>query len=143
MLTQRIGKSSNEFLTVEGVNPEAVFLLGKDLNSFKEISQGLLDGSPELRLTASKDPQTREQLAALIKLFEATRMQAGAILGNLQGLVSAREAQVSIVSDSEPLRRNLEALQSKLSAHTGLGVGALAVLVGSALFALLCAAGLS
>ena len=143
MLTQRIGKSSNEFLTVEGVNPEAVFLLGKDLNSFKEISQGLLDGSPELRLTASKDPQTREQLAALIKLFEETRMQAGAILGNLQGLVSAREAQVSIVSDSEPLRRNLEALQSKLSAHTGLGVGALAVLVGSALFALLCAAGLS
>lgn len=143
MLTQRIGKSSNEFLTVEGVNPEAVFLLGKDLNSFKEISQGLLDGSPELRLSAAKDPQTREQLTALIKLFEETRLQAGAILGNLQGLVSAREAQVSIVGDSEPLRRNLEELQSKLSAHTGLGIGSLAVLVGSALFALLCAAGLS
>ena len=30
MLTQRIGKSANEFLTMEGVNPEAVFLLGKD-----------------------------------------------------------------------------------------------------------------
>ena len=29
MLTQRIGKSANEFLTMEGVNPEAVFLLGK------------------------------------------------------------------------------------------------------------------
>jgi twitching motility protein PilJ len=27
MLTQRIGKSANEFLTAEGVNPEAVFLL--------------------------------------------------------------------------------------------------------------------
>ena len=38
MLTQRIGKSSNEFLTAEGVSPEAVFLLGKDLNSFKEIA---------------------------------------------------------------------------------------------------------
>ena len=50
MLTQRIGKSANEFLTMEGVSPEAVFLLGKDLNSFKEIGQGLLDGSPELRL---------------------------------------------------------------------------------------------
>lgn len=60
MLTQRIGKSSNEFLTAEGVSPEAVFLLGKDLNSFKEIAQGLLDGSPELRLGATKDPQTRE-----------------------------------------------------------------------------------
>lgn len=30
MLTQRIGKSANEFLTMEGVSPEAVFLLGKD-----------------------------------------------------------------------------------------------------------------
>ena len=58
MLTQRIGKSANEFLTMEGVSPEAVFLLGKDLNSFKEIAQGLLDGSPELRLAGSKDEQT-------------------------------------------------------------------------------------
>jgi twitching motility protein PilJ len=40
MLTQRIGKSANEFLTMEGVSPEAVFLLGKDLNSFKEIGPG-------------------------------------------------------------------------------------------------------
>jgi len=143
MLTQRIGKSSNEFLTVEGVNPEAVFLLGKDLNSFKEISQGLLDGSPELRLTASKDPQTREQLTALIKLFEETRTQAGAILGNLQGLVSAREAQGSIIADSEPLRRSLEELQGKLSATTGLGAAALSTLVGAAFLALLCAGGLS
>ena len=45
MLTQRIGKSANEFLTVEGVSPDAVFLLGKDLNTFQEIAQGLLDGS--------------------------------------------------------------------------------------------------
>jgi twitching motility protein PilJ len=46
MLTQRIGKSANEFLTMEGVSPEAVFLLGKDLNSFKEIALGMLEGSP-------------------------------------------------------------------------------------------------
>jgi twitching motility protein PilJ len=143
MLTQRIGKSSNEFLTSEGVSPEAVFLLGKDLNSFKEISQGLLEGNPELRLTAAKDPQTREQLAALIKLFEETRTQAGAILGNLQGLVSAREAQVSIAADSEPLRRGLEELQSKLSSHTGLGIAALLTLVSATLLALLGAGGLS
>ena len=106
MLTQRIGKSANEFLTMEGVSPEAVFLLGKDLNSFKEIAQGLLDGSPELRLAGSKDEQTRERLDALLKLYEQTRTQAGAILGNLQGLVSAREAQASIIADSEPLRRS-------------------------------------
>ncbi len=143
MLTQRIGKSSNEFLTAEGVSPEAVFLLGKDLNSFKEIAQGLLDGSPELRLSATKDAQTREQLGALIKLYEQTRTQAGAILGNLQGLVSAREAQVTIIADSEPIRRDLEELQARLAANTGLGPVALLSLGGAALFSLLCAGGLA
>lgn len=143
MLTQRIGKSANEFLTMEGVSPEAVFLLGKDLNSFKEIAQGLLDGSPELRLAGSKDPQTRERLEALMKLYEQTRTQAGAILGNLQGLVSAREAQAAIIADSEPLRRSLEDLQSKLSAQTGLGVEALTALVISAIFAIICSFGLA
>jgi twitching motility protein PilJ len=143
MLTQRIGKSANEFLTMEGVSPEAVFLLGKDLNSFKEIAQGLLDGSPELRLAASKDPQTRERLEALLKLYEQTRSQAGAILGNLQGLVSAREAQSAIIADSEPLRRALEDLQGKLSAQTGLGAAALAALIISSFFAILCAVGLA
>ena len=143
MLTQRIGKSSNEFLTSEGVGAEAVFLLGKDLNSFKEIAQGLLQGSPVLRLSASKDPQTREQLEALIKLYEQTRVQAGAILGNLQGLVSAREAQASIIADSEPLRRGLEEVQSKLSGRTGLGVLPLLLLLAAAALALLSAVGLS
>ena len=143
MLTQRIGKSSNEFLTLEGVSPEAVFLLGKDLNSFKEIAQGLKEGSPELRLSGSKDPQTRERLDALLALYEQTRVQAGAILGNLQGLVSAREAQSSIIADSEPLRRNLEELQIKLSDLGGLSGGSILALVLAALFGLACAVGIA
>ena len=143
MLTQRIGKSSNEFLTIEGVSPEAVFLLGKDLNAFKEIAKGLLDGSPELRLSAASDAQTRERLTALLKLYEETRIQASTILGNLQGLVSAREAQVSILNDSEVLRKDLEELQAALSSQTGLGGAALAALLVAALLALLSAGGLS
>lgn len=144
MLTQRIGKSANEFMTAtEGLSPEAVFLLGKDLNSFKEIAQGLLEGSPELRLSGSKDPQTRERLESLLKTYEETRTQASAILGNLQGLVSAREAQAAIIADSEPLRRALEELQNKLSLQTGLGLGALVALVVAALFAIFCSIGLA
>ena len=141
MLTQRIGKSANEFLTMEGVSPEAVFLLGKDLNSFKEIAQGLLDGSAELRLNASKDAQTRERLNELLKLYEQTRGQAGSILGNLQGLVSAREAQSAIIAESEPLRKQLEDLQSKLTDQSGLGIGSLLAMGLAALMALLALAG--
>lgn len=140
MLTQRIGKSANEFLTVEGVSPDAVFLLGKDLNTFQEITRGLLDGSAQQRLPSSRDPQTREQLESILKTYEQTRAQAGAILGNLQGLVSAREAQVTILTDSEPLRLDLTDLQDKLSSRTGIGAGTLVMLLVLSLAALALAA---
>ncbi|HSV58555.1 MAG TPA: methyl-accepting chemotaxis protein [Variovorax sp.] len=128
MLTQRIGKSANEFLTVEGVSPDAVFLLGKDLNTFQEVARGLLDGSAQQRLPGTRDPQTRQQLEAILKTYEQTRTQAGAILGNLQGLVTAREAQATILADSEPLRLALGELQDKLSDRTGLGAGTVILL---------------
>jgi twitching motility protein PilJ len=128
MLTQRIGKSANEFLTSEGVSPEAVFLLGKDLNSFREISTGLLSGSADLRLPATKDAQTKERLQQLITQYEKTRSDASAILNNLQGLVAAREAQSSIVADSETLRLGLEDVRSKLGGGFGIGHGLLIAL---------------
>ncbi|BEP58378.1 twitching motility protein PilJ [Variovorax boronicumulans] len=136
MLTQRIGKSTNEFFTVEGVNPDAVFLLGKDLNTFQETTRGLLDGNAQQRFPGSKDPQTRQQLEAILKTYEQMRTQASAILGNLQGLVAAREAQASILTDSEPLRKSLGELQEKLSARTGLGAGTIVLLFVLSLAAL-------
>ncbi len=142
MLTQRIGKSANEFLTMEGVSPEAVFLLGKDLNTFKEIAEGLLDGSQELRLAPARDQQARERLGALLKMYEETRAQAGGILSNLQGLVSARDAQTAIVADSEPLRKALETLQGKVSGASGMGLANLLMLLVPAGLVILAAAGL-
>jgi twitching motility protein PilJ len=121
MLTQRIGKSANEFLTVEGVSTEAVFLLGKDLNAFKELAEGLKDGNAELQLPGTKDPEVREMLTELLKLFEQVRTQSTYILGTLQGLVAARDAQVSIVTDSETLRKGLEQAQTQLSEGAGVG----------------------
>src|SRR5690606_5380424 len=143
MLTQRIGKSANEFLTLEGVSPEAVFLLGKDLITFKEVADGLLSGSQELRLAPARDAQVRERLQALLQRYEETRVEAGAILGNLQGLVAAREAQAAIIADSEPLRLGLDKLQQGLSDQSGLGGGQLLALALATLFVLSCAGGLA
>lgn len=134
-LTQRIGKSANEFFTSQGASAEAVFLLGKDLNAFHDIAHGLLDGSPELRLNATQDKPTRDRLSELIQMFEGTRAQSGAILNNLQALVAVRQAQSSVINDSEALRQGLEALQSRISDQSeasGLGGGVLAVLAALA-----------
>ena len=129
MLTQRIGKSASEFLTTEGVSQEAVFLLGKDLNSFRDIATGLADGSSELRLPPARDGQSRDRLAALLRQYETTRAQAGLILGNLQGITSARAAQAAIVADSEPLRKGLEDVQGRLSAEAGFSAANVLALV--------------
>ena len=143
MLTQRIGKSANEFQSIEGVNPEAVFLLAKDLNTFQEIVKGLLTGNEELGLPGTANPQARQQLTTLLAQYEATRADAETILSNLQGLVSAREAQSAVVGDSEPLREKLEALQQRLSADAGVGLVQLAVLGGLALIVLLSGIGIA
>ncbi len=140
MLTQRIGKSANEFLTQDGVSPEAVFLLGKDLNAFREIAQALLNGNPELRLAGAKDAQVRERLKVLLTQYDQTRAQATAILSNLQGLVASREAQTSILNDSEVLRKDLDELSQGLESAGGLNpvlligmVASLAMLIIGAL----------
>ena len=134
MLTQRIGKSANEFLTSEGASNDAVFLLGKDLTSFREIIDGLTSGSTELRLPGSKDAEVRQALGTLQRQYEQTRTQAGAILGNLQGLVTAREAQGVVLDDSEPLRRGLQSVQDDLAAQGGFRfIHGLAMLVALAL----------
>jgi twitching motility protein PilJ len=143
MLTQRIGKSSTEFLTIDGVSADAVFLMGKDLTTFSELAQGLLQGSAELRLPAARDPQTRQRLEALVKQFDQTRTQASAVLANLQGLVAAREAQAVILNDSEPLRQSLEQLQQRLGGGAGIGAGSLVTLALAAALAVLCAVGLA
>ncbi|MBH9553206.1 type IV pili methyl-accepting chemotaxis transducer N-terminal domain-containing protein [Inhella sp. 4Y17] len=120
MLTQRIGKSAGEFLTQEGVSPEAVFLLGQDLNSFREITNGLLNGSKDLGLPAARDAQLRDKLKKLATEFEATNQQAKAVLNNMSGLVAAREAAGVVLKDSEPLRKGLETVSNELNEAGGL-----------------------
>ncbi len=142
MLTQRIGKSANEFLTAEGVNPEAVFLLGKDLNQFDDITKALLDGNAQMGLPGTRDPQQRERLATLTRLYQDTKARGNVILGGMAGLNSAREAQNAILADSEPLRRDLEAVQDKLGTATGLSGLTVALLMLSALSVLLGGTGL-
>ncbi len=140
MLTQRIGKSANEFLTIDGVSPEAVFLLGKDLNTFKELAEGVSQGNAEMRLPGTRDPQIKERLNTLLRQYQDTRTQAAGILGNLQGLVAARDAQATILGDSEALRGGLDAVQTQLAGSGGFGVWHLILLLLSS--AALAAGGL-
>jgi twitching motility protein PilJ len=142
MLTQRIGKSANEFLSYEGVRPEAVFSLGKDLSTFDGLVKGLLNGSADLQLTAVADPQARQQLQKLAKTFASTSKTAHDLLNNLPGLAAARQAQNAVIAQSGPLFEELSQLQALYAGRTGVSLSAILLIVVLAIIAIAAAADL-
>ncbi|MDF3035376.1 MAG: methyl-accepting chemotaxis protein, partial [Paucimonas sp.] len=112
MLTQRLGRSANLFLTAEGVNPETAFLLGKDTNTFRDITEGFLNGSDVLKLSATKEPQIREKLIELQNVFGEYQKLVATILGSLQNFIDAKQSEQLIFKDNEGLKKRLGDLQS-------------------------------
>jgi twitching motility protein PilJ len=112
MLTQRLGRSANEFLTSEGVNPETAFLLGKDTNTFRDIVEGFLNGSEPLRLAATRDREAREKLLELQTAFAGYQASVATVLGNLQNFTAAKQSEQLIFSENEILKQKLATLQN-------------------------------
>lgn len=117
MLTQRLGKSANEFLTPEGINQDSAFMLGRDANTFQDIMTGFLEGSAVLRLPALANPDARARLQELQTVFVNYRRELAGILGNLKNFIAAKQAERQIFADNEPLRERLLELQQAYRAQ--------------------------
>lgn len=111
MLTQRLGKSANEFLTPDGINQDTAFLLGRDAGTFNDIVHGFLEGSPVLRLPATTHADARGHLVELRDQFAVYQRELSGVLGNLKHFIAAKEAERRIFVDSESLREHLLTLQ--------------------------------
>ncbi|MHB8668532.1 MAG: methyl-accepting chemotaxis protein [Burkholderiales bacterium] len=112
MLTQRMAKNANIMLTGDVVDPEVAFLLGKDTNTFRDTLQGLLQGSPTLRIARVGDAETRDTLALLDTAFKQYQTGVSNILGNMQRLVNAKRASRDLFNDSETLLGAAEKLNT-------------------------------
>lgn len=143
MLTQRLGRSANEFLTSEGVNPETAFLLGKDTNSFRDITEGFLSGSDVLRLSATKDPDTHEKLVELKNAFADYQKEVATILGNLQNFIAAKQSEQLIFTQNEALKDRLANLQKEYRGQEDSYNWTFWAMLASALLALASAAGIA
>ena len=111
MLTQRLGKGANEFLTADGINQDTAFLLGRDANTFQDIVIAFLDGSPVMRLSPVANADARTKLLELRSQFDAHRGRLAEILGNLASFIAAKEAERRLFNDNEALRERLLDLQ--------------------------------
>ncbi len=121
MLTQRLGKSANEFLTPDGINQDTAFLLGRDASTFDDIVRAFLEGSPVLRLPAVTQPDARSRLTELRDQFGIYHRELSGILANLKHFIAAKDAERRIFADSEALRERLLSLQQVYRSSEGGG----------------------
>jgi twitching motility protein PilJ len=110
MLAQRMAKNANAMLAEAVIDPEVSFLLGKDTNTFRDILQGLLQGSDTLRIQRVSDPELRVKLAEMEAAFKEYQRAVASILGNQQSLVNAKRASFELFQDSEELLAAAESL---------------------------------
>jgi twitching motility protein PilJ len=139
MLTQRLAKNANELVSGETVNPETAFLLGKDTNTFRDLMEGLLNGSEALRLPAAPAGEVRQRLEELKKAFEGFQGSVGGILGSLQRIVQAKQAEALVFKESEQVRTQLNKVEQELTAMQRVRTIAFWVMGLSALIVLLAA----
>jgi twitching motility protein PilJ len=106
-LTQRLGKSANALVAGTAANAEVALTLGRDINRFREIAQGLLAGSDPLRLQASTDAESRARLQELLKIYADFQQAISGAIGGLQSVVASKEAELVILRESEQLRQQV------------------------------------
>ncbi|MBQ9578009.1 MAG: methyl-accepting chemotaxis protein [Ottowia sp.] len=144
VLSQRIARTSSELLSFDGAAPDAaMYQLSNYLNLFREHAQDLLNGNRAKNLGAASGDAVRERLRKLLQLHTDAGTQASAVVSNLQGLVAARDAQATIVGDSEPLSTALKDLRAGLQTSTGLGVADMLLFLVAAALAILSVGGLA
>ncbi|BBP05711.1 protein PilJ [Sulfuriferula plumbiphila] len=129
MLTQRMAKNANTLLSGEVIDQDVAFQLGKDATTFKDIMNGLHDGSEKLRLSAVTDPDVRTKLEDLITAYKGFEIDVNNILASMQPLVEAKQAGHSIFTDSDKLLADTQKITAAYQGLGTLGV-ALAIVLG-------------
>ncbi|MES2353764.1 MAG: methyl-accepting chemotaxis protein [Pseudomonadota bacterium] len=114
-LAQRMGRGANELLAGDSTNPEVAFLLGKDVNTYRDTLKALDEGSEVLRVGALKETESRAKLDQLKRMFQKFATSADSILQNIQKLTSARQASIALFNGSEPLQAQLGKLEEVFS----------------------------
>ncbi|MCS7100475.1 MAG: methyl-accepting chemotaxis protein [Burkholderiaceae bacterium] len=113
MLTQRLGRNASSLINSDAASAEVALTLGRDIALFRDLTQALLSGSESLRIAPTADAETRARLQELARVYADLQSAVGGTLSNLATLVQAKEAELAIVRDAEPLRQMVTELQQQ------------------------------
>ncbi len=114
-LTQRLGKSANSLVAGSAANAEVALTLGRDITQFRDLTQALLSGSDALRLAPTTDSETRARLQELTKVYAEFQSSITGTIGSLSMIVQSKEAEITILRDSEGLRQDIGKMGAQLA----------------------------
>ncbi len=100
MLTQRIAKNANTLLAVEGVRPDVAFQLDKDINAFAD------------HLAALRQNDGRGRIDGIEAEFKTQRAALASVLGNLQHLVTVKQAGGQLLADGLAFQKAMDELNA-------------------------------
>ncbi len=141
MLTQRIAKNANALVGDE-VDSDVAFLLGKDTATFRDIVNGLLQGSDALRVSAIRDSEARQTLTELGSRFQETEKRLVEVLRAMPRLLAGKQAAKVITVEAEPLMAGAKNLSNayegagntaNFALYLAAALGLLSLLLGAAL----------
>lgn len=133
MLSQRMAKNANTLLAADSVDPEVIFLLGRDSNSFDELLQQIGD--------SNLDAATAQKFESLRLYATKHQLAVGGILANVQPLLTAKRAGVTVFQESTNLLEAINELSAAYNkAFTGLNFFILGIFIFGALALLFLAA---
>jgi len=112
MLTSRLERGVSGFLVAESINPETTLSLKREITTFSNLIEGLLNGSDALQLMPVNDPETRKKLTDLKTAFADYQRSVSTLLSNLQNYMAAKHAGQLLLSENEDLRLHLIAVQT-------------------------------
>lgn len=143
MLTQRMARSSGEFLTSGGIRSDTAFQLGRDTTTFRLIVDGFLNGSAPLQLAPIRDPEMRQNLVQIKSKFDTYQGLVASVLEDLPKFAAAKAAEQSIYYENEEVRKLLTDLQSSFRSDQDSANAWLFLLLLSAVFTLATAGAIS
>ena len=94
-LHQRITKNANLINSNQSAHAEDVAILSRDIEAFPDLAQSLL---------ATSEGEVRTKLQEVLREYRSILASLTNVVMNPQALAEARNAQITIVAEAEPLR---------------------------------------
>lgn len=127
---QRIIKNANLIVSSQSAHAEDASVLGRDVEAFPELVQSLM---------ATSEGDTRAKLEELLRTYRDILASVTAAVNSPKALLDARNAQITIGAEAEPLRLQSVDLARRYSAQQGAHYVYFGFLIGFALLALVAA----